>query len=196
MKLHYSKTFFKFLLVFSLFAGQFVSSQVTDDFTDGNFSSNPIWSGNTSNFSIETSNVYVSGGASTDGFYLASSASVGNNTLTTPSTEVSEWNFSLGTGDFSPSTTNYFGVILMSNVAISGNITSSSWNGYYLKIGNTSPDPIELWVKTGAGTGSKVGSFPSSPNFNSNALIAGLNIRVTRNSSGVFELYYSNRFYF
>lgn len=193
MKLLLPKTLAKFLLLTSLFLAQLGFAQ-TDDFTDGNFSASPVWSGNTSNFSIETSSPYVTGGASTDGFYLASSTSVGNITLTTPSTEVTEWKFSWGSGDFSPATSNYFGIILMSSAPITGNITGTSWSGYFLKIGNSSPDPIELWKKNGAGSGTKVGSFATSPDFDSHALQNGLNIRVTRNSSGKFELFYSTGF--
>lgn len=181
--------------VMFIFACQIGFSQITEDFTDGNFTANPAWSGNTSDFSIMTASPYVSGGASTDGSYLASGTTNGNVTLSISSTEVNEWKFSLGTGSFSPSTSNYFGVILMSDVAVTGSIASTSWNGYYLKIGATSPDPIELWKKTGTtGTGTKVGNFSSSPDFDSVALLAGLNIRVTRNSSGVFQLYYSTGF--
>ncbi|HLP64529.1 hypothetical protein, partial [Flavobacterium sp.] len=177
------------LLVSSLSFGQ-----VSDDFTDGNFTASPAWSGNTAAFTIQTATPYVASGAATDGSYLASDTTTGNVTLSTPSTEVNEWKFSIGTGSFSPSSTNYFGVVLMSNVAVTGSITATSWNGYYLKIGTTSPDPIELWVKNGAGTGTKVGDFPTSPDYNSTALLTGLNIRVTRSASGVFELFYSTGF--
>lgn len=164
----------------------------TDDFTDGNFTANPVWSGD-SGFSVITNSPVPSGNAATDGNYLASNSSQGNIALTTPSTEVSEWKFSLASPDFDPSSTNHFGVILMSNTAVTGNITSS-WTGYFLKLGtNGSSDKIELWKKTGSGTGTKVGDF-STATYANGALQNGLNIRITRSSSGVWQLYTSTGF--
>ena len=89
------------ILMMVLFVGNLSYGQV-DDFTDGNFTASPVWSGNTADFSIQTATPYIAGGATTDASYLASSTTVGNLSLTTPSTEVSEWKFSLGTGSFSP----------------------------------------------------------------------------------------------
>ena len=47
--------------------------------------------------------------------------------------------------------------------------------------------------KTGVGS-SKVGNFSAAGNFGGNALRNGLNLRVTRNASGEFTLYYSTGF--
>jgi len=161
-----------------------------DDFSDGNFTASPAWSGDTGSFAVLTDSTLPSGTAATDGFFLASNASVGNATLTTPSTETSEWRFSWGSPSFEPSGSNFFGVILMSSEAVTGDPTATaSWNGYYLKIGvNSSPDPVELWRRTGT-TSTKVGDFPTSPDFASAALTAGINVRVTRSAAGVFELF-------
>ena len=175
------------LLIFILGSGQ------TDDFNDGNFTANPVWSGNTTDFSVQTASPYLTGGAVTDGSYLASNANTGNVVLTTLSTEVNEWKFSFGSGDWNPSLTNYFGIILMSNN--SGIITTTGWTGYFLKIGSgatNDSDKIELWKKNGgSGAGTKVGDFPSSPIVGGGQLKNGLNVRVTRSPSGVFELFYS-----
>lgn len=166
----------------------------SDDFTDGNFTNNPIWSGDTNSFSIYTDSTLPNGSASTDGFFLGTNSNTGNSILTTPTTQTSEWKFSLGSGAFSPADTNYFGVILMSNNPISGSIISSTWSGYFLKIGaNGSVDYIELWKKSGSGNATKVGGF-NTPNYNSNALSEGVNLRITRSDSGVFSLYYSSGF--
>ena len=98
--------------VFLLLCSIGVSGQ-TDDFTDGNFTASPAWVGNTAAFTVQTATPYVTSGAATDGFYLASDITTGNATLSTASTEVNEWKFSLGTGSFSPASTNYFGVIYL-----------------------------------------------------------------------------------
>jgi hypothetical protein len=164
----------------------------TDDFTDGNFTANPTWSGD-SGFAVINNSTVPGGNAATDGNYLASNSSQGSIALTTPSTEVREWKFSLASPDFDPSSTNHFGVILMSNNAVTGNITSN-WVGYFLKLGtNGSSDKIELWKKTGSGTGTKVGDF-STAAYAAGALQNGLNIRITRSTSGVWQLYTSAGF--
>ncbi|MFD2916780.1 GEVED domain-containing protein [Psychroserpens luteus] len=188
MKKNYSLILMAFLCFVLSSYGQI------DDFNDGNFSANPVWSGDTSDFSALTNATIPSGSAATDGNFLGSDASSGSVALTTPSTEVSEWQFSLGSGSFSPSSGNAFGVVLMSNIAVTGNITGSSWNGYYLRIGtNGSGDRIELWRKNGNSFGLKVGDFPSSPSVSS-AIPNGLNIRITRSALGEFELFYSTGF--
>lgn len=175
-------------LKFNLF-----SQTVIDDFTDGNFTSNQVWTGSTSSFSIITDAILPNGNASTDGSYLASNASEGDVSLAFPSTEVSEWRFSLGSPDFNPSGSNYIGVVLMANAAFSGDLVNDNTNdfqGYYLRIGDSGTDSISLYRKTGSGE-TKIGDFSLSPSFTTGALRDGINIRVTRSSSGIWELFYS-----
>lgn len=176
------------------FVDVYTNSTNAEDFTDGNFTSNPTWVGNTSNFSILTAATLPSGSAGTDGSYLGSNASTGHSTLLMPSTEVSEWQFSLGSPNFSPSSTNFFGVLLMSSTNVSGDLPAASFNGYYLKIGvNGSTDYIELWRSDNA-IKTQIGNFSSAGNFNANALTNGLNLRITRSATGAFELFYSTGF--
>jgi len=185
------KYFFSFFLFILFWTSLSFSQTVVDDFTDGNFTSNQTWSGSTTEFSIITDATLPNGSASTDGSYLASNASQGDVSLAFASTEVSEWRFSLGSPDFNPSSSNYIGVVLMASATFSGEMVTNTFQGYYIRIGTSgSDDPISLYRKTGSGT-SKVGDFPSSPSFGTGALQNGLNIRITRNSSGVFELFYS-----
>lgn len=167
-----------------------------DDFTDGDFTNNPTWTGDVSSFAVITTSPVPSGAATTDGFYLASNTALGNVTLSMPSSEVTEWKFSWASPSFSPSASNYFGIILMSNVAVTGSITGTSWNGYFLQIGSAASndgDVIELWEKNGAGSGTKVGDF-TTPAYGGTALTNGINVRVTRSATGVFQLFYSTGF--
>jgi hypothetical protein len=174
--------------------GQFGGLPVTDDFTDGNHSSSPAWSGDTASFDVFTAGTLPGGSASTDGSYLGSTNSVGNAILTMASTEVSEWRFSLGSPDFDPSGANHFGVILMSDAAIQGEVTTNSFNGYYLRLGvNSSPDYLELWRSSGT-TKVKVGEYGAAGNFAVGALENGLDLRITRSASGVFELFHATGF--
>ena len=172
----------------------FIPSIIFEDFNDGDFTANPIWTGDTPSFSVITDATIPDGNANTDGFYLASNASAGDVSLAVESTENKEWRFSLATPDFDPSDSNYVGVVLLASQSFSGELISADFDGYYLKIGdNGGIDPIELWRKDGLSE-FEVGDFPASPNFDPEALQDGLNIRVTRNNTGEFELFYSTGF--
>ncbi|MCE9615641.1 MAG: autotransporter-associated beta strand repeat-containing protein [Lentisphaerae bacterium] len=167
-----------------------------EDFTDGDFSAYPAWSGNTADFEIISNANLPSGVAATDGAYLATKATAGDVTLTTPSTETSQWRFSLGSADWGAtdlSSLNNFGVLLMSDTAISGPVDATSWNGYYLRVGtNNSPDRVMLFRRTG-GSSTHIGDF-NTPNFEADALKNGLNVRVLRSALGEFTLYYQAGF--
>jgi predicted RNA-binding protein with TRAM domain len=160
-----------------------------EDFTDGDITSSPVWS-NTTNYAYETASSLTNGTAPTDGKYIGSSTTAGLTTSLISSSEVSEWNFSLGSTSQDFSSTNYFGVILMSSESVAN--ISASFNGYYLKCGVSSvTDMVELWKSTGA-TKTKLGDF--SITLGANGAAAGVNLKITRNSSGVFQAYYSTGF--
>lgn len=183
-------------LVIAMICGCFTFSQTKiDDFNDNEFISNQTWSGNTLGFSVITDEILPNANASTDGFYLGSKSSQTQVSIGFSCNEVSEWRFSLGSTNFNPSNLNYIGVVLMSSTAFSGDMLSNDFKGYYLRIGDSEGDAIELWRKTGLGK-VLIGEFPNSPNFSNGALQNGLNIRITRNSSGVFELFYREGFQF
>lgn len=165
-----------------------------EDFEDGDFSQNPSWFGDTGGFSVINDNPIPGGNVPAQGYYLASNANTGKISLATPSAEVSEWRFSLATPDFDPSATNYFGVVLMASAPFSGEMGTNDFEGYYLRIGvNGNSDKIELWRKTGLGATS-IGIFPNSPILGTGALKNGLVMRVTRDASGTFELFYEAGF--
>ena len=193
------KYFLNFLLLISFlsFNVNTNSQTVIDDFTDGNFTANQTWSGSTTEFSVITDATLPNGSATSDASYLASNASQGDVSLAFASNEVSEWRFSLGSPNFNPSGSNYIGVVLMASASFSGDLindnVTNNFQGYYIRIGDSGTDPISLYRKTGSGE-SKVGDFPNSPSFSTGALQDGLNIRITRSSAGVFELFYSTGF--
>jgi autotransporter-associated beta strand protein len=175
-------------------SSNFTGGGLSDDFTDGNFSSNLEWSGDTSSFMIITDLTLPGGNASTDGSFLGVDGTNAYSALSTPCEEVNEWNFSLGSTDYAPSSANYFGVVLMASAPFTGDIATNNFQGYYLRIGvDGTTDYIELWRKTGVGN-DKVGDYSAVGNFGSGALRNGLNIRITRNASGEFTLYHSAGF--
>ncbi|MBN2778282.1 MAG: lamin tail domain-containing protein [Bacteroidales bacterium] len=113
--------------------------QINDDFLDGDFTANPEWTGNTSEFIVNGSNELQLNGNSTEG---------GTSYLSTVSQSFydAEWEFLVKFG-FNPSSTNYCNVYLSSDQA---NMTNASM-GYFVKIGNTA-DEVSLYRRDASGS--------------------------------------------
>lgn len=120
-----------FLFIILPFIGM---AQVTDDFSDGNFTENPSWSGTDSCFFVNNS------------FQLQSTATVAGTaylSLTVASSDEMEWRFWLRE-NFSPSSNNYAEVWLSADQP---DLRQAS-QGYFLRFGaKGSDDAIELYRK-------------------------------------------------
>ena len=123
-----------FLLLF-LCVGRLITAQVNDNFTDGDFTSNPAWTGETSKFIVNGSNqLQLFAPAVTDDAYLSTESSAIEN---------ASWEFFVRL-NFNPSSTNYARVYLVSdNENLKGAL-----NGYFVYIGGTA-DKISLFKQTG-----------------------------------------------
>jgi len=149
------------------------TAQVVDDFSDGDFTTNPTWSGDVSKFVINTGNTLQSNGSqvATDTLILT----VPNNMI-----DSAEWQFYMKL-DFNPTATgNYVKVYLVSdNADLSGSL-----NGYYLRIGETgSSDTLELFRQTGT-TETKI--LTGSTAFGATTEVS---IKVTRDNAGNWSLF-------
>ncbi len=125
-----------FFLVFLITIPSLVYGQFVENFTDGNFSENPQWIGDTDNFMVNSVlqlqlNDADAVGTSTSLLY-AEAATSGETT----------WEFFVKL-DFSPSASNHAKVYLSSNKST----LDGSLNGYFVKIGGISgnEDAIELF---------------------------------------------------
>jgi hypothetical protein len=109
-------------------------SQWNDNFEDGDFVSNPSWTGNTADFKIEN---YV--------LKLSAPAVGGAAYLSTPSENINDatWQFSVML-DFNPSSSNYTKIYLVSN----SDIFNDDLKGYFIKIGGSS-DEVSLFRQDG-----------------------------------------------
>jgi hypothetical protein len=124
-------------------------AQVTDNFTDGDFSSNPTWTGMDTCFVINEA-LQLQLNASAGGMAYLSLPIVAEQTK--------EWRFWIREA-FSPSGNNYTDVYLSSNVAELLNATQ----GYFLRFGESgSNDAIELFRKDGSEEVSICKGEPSS----------------------------------
>ena len=120
------------LLPFSLFA------QVTDDFSDGDFTHNPTWSGTTESYIVNTNQQLQLNAEGEGTAYLS---------LPFMETESMEWHFWIREA-FAPSGNNYSDVWLSADNADLSQVTQ----GYFLRFGEGgSHDAIELFRKDADG---------------------------------------------
>ena len=111
------------------------AAQFSDDFSDGNFTSNPIWAGDNANFEVDANGfLHLNAPAVADESFL-SVASVAIDTAS--------WEFSVRL-EFNPSSSNRARVYLVS----SDSNLKGPLNGYYVLIGNTE-DEISLYSQSG-----------------------------------------------
>ena len=172
--MHYLiKQLFTLTLILSSLCGY---SQLQDDFADGNFTSNPVWSGSSSEFTINSIFQLQSNGDTT-------SASNREIYLSTPSTSIdnTQWEFFVDP-KVSTSSNNRMDVYLTSSDAIvNGNNT-----GYFVRIGGT-PDEVALFRKDGLavetylinGTTGVINSSSTNPT----------KVKVTRDGAGNWSLF-------
>ncbi len=161
----------KFLFGFFLFIEGVCAAQVTDNFSDGDFTSNPSWSGDMSKFMVNTGLQLQLNSTGADSSYL----SVPN----TMNLDSCEWNFWLRL-DFSPSSNNNARLYLVSDQQNLKN----SLNGYYLQFGEAlSNDQVELFRQSGSTSTSVCrGITLIESSF-------AIRVKVTRNSSAAWQLY-------
>ncbi len=146
-------------------------SQITDGFTDGDFSYAPSWSGNDTDFIVNSSRQLQLNSSGTSASYLSLSN-------TQPLNDC-EWNFWIKL-NFSPSSGNFARVFLVSDSSsLSGNV-----NGYYLQFGETGTgDQVELFRKSGS---SSVSVCRGTTNI-ANAF--AIRVKVTRDNTGLWKLF-------
>jgi hypothetical protein len=152
-------------------AGGEAQAQIIDNFSDGNFTSYPAWSGNDTDFTVNTSKQLQLNSSGTSISYLKIS--------NTQSLKSCEWNFWVRL-NFSPSSGNYARVYLCSDQPD----LSSGLNGYYLQFGESlSNDQVELFRQSGTSSASVC---------RGTTLIASafsIRVKVTRDSAGLWQLF-------
>lgn len=116
---------------------------MVDSFQDGEFISNPVWSGQTDNFQITDGQLNTNGSGS-DEIYLSTPSVIIDNT---------SWEFYLKINGSSPSGSNRMRIYLASDRSdLEGAV-----DGYYIQIGQTGDDFISLYRSDG-GSGTLLAS--------------------------------------
>lgn len=165
------KRFLSLFLGCLLFAP--LSAQVNDDFSDGDFTSSPSWSGDGTEFMVNASQQLQLNNTVAGASYLSTGSP-------TASLDNIQWNFYIKQA-FAPSGSNYGRVYLASDQA---NL-EGALNGYYLQFGEAgSLDAVELFRQTGLTS--------TSVCRGTNAEIAAsfaIGVKVTRDASGNWSLF-------
>ena len=157
-------------LLFFIFVSLTGYSQFTDDFSDGDYTSSPTWTGDDTSFTINGSNeLWLNSYPVTDEAYLS-----------TPSTAIynATWEFYLRM-DFNPSSSNKAYVYLTSNQSD----LYQNLNGYYVMIGNTA-DEVSLYEQSGGSSTKIIDGVDGLVNTSS----VEIKVQVTRDANGNWEL--------
>ena len=158
------------LFLFFLFPG-LAYSQLSDDFSDGDFTSNPVWIGDTSEFGVTSANqLRLNAPALTEESHLA---------LPLNLSTISEWEFYVNLG-FNPSGSNLLDFHLMSD---SANLESDH-NGYFMRVGGTG-DEVSLFRKTGAASTKIIDGIDDRVNL----VPVSIWVKVLRFNNGDWKVY-------
>jgi hypothetical protein len=163
----------RLLLITFIIWNTSINAQVSENFSDGNFSDSPTWVGNTADFIVNSSKQLQSTASVAGTSYLST-----NHQLT--SIDSKEWRFWLKMA-FSPSTNNYSKIYL----SATNSDLSINPDGFYLQFGESgSADAIHL-CKQQNGVSTVICSGLSGQIASSFAI----SVRVIRDISGNWKLY-------
>ena len=133
------------LIVYLLGVFTTVHAQLSDNFSDGDFSNNPVWGGGTLDFIVNAASELQSNNTTPNNtFYLSTP-----NTLAT----AAQWEMDVRLA-FSTSSANYVDIYL---TASAEDLTNTATSGYFVRIGNTT-DEISLYLKDASGFSAKIKS--------------------------------------
>jgi hypothetical protein len=161
-----------FLPVFFLLLSVVSQGQISDDFSDGDFTANPAWSGEQTKFEVNASQQ----------LHLNAPAVADTAVLSTPNTLLNDvvWEFFFIL-DFAPSNSNNLKVYLAADQPD----FKKPLNGYFLKMGEDgSDDDIDLYRQEGTTETLVIDGIDGNVAASTNAV----SIRVMRDASGHWEL--------
>lgn len=158
------------LFLFLLFSSSALTAQVLDDFNDADLTNNPVWVGDTAEWTVVNGQLRSNSNTPSHGFYLSTASTTANN---------AQWELYVNL-KFQTSSANYTDIYLTSNEA---NLKSPTNSGYFVRIGNTS-DEISLYKQV-SGNDTKIIDGVDATVNSSNISIY---IKVTRDSANLWTL--------
>ena len=166
------KKFFIYFFLCFIFIPNAIA-QFTDNFTDGNFTTNPAWAGGSTDFTVNAALQLQSNNLTASSNFYLSTASTKASTA--------QWDF-YSAFTFNTSGTNYTDVYLTASAA---DLTLTTTTGYFVRIGNTD-DEISLYRKdAGVAAVKIIDGANGSTNTSNNVM----KIRVIRNSANQWTLF-------
>jgi len=160
----------KTLLIFIIFLPAYLFAQVSESFSDGNFTENPAWTGITTNFIVNSSLELQSSATSASVSYLFTPSEAIDNAV---------WQCRIRV-TYTTSASNYAAVYIVSDKA---DVTSGC-NGYYVQVGGTN-DEVSLFQQKGTTKTKIIDGVDKRTDGNPVDIV----IKVTRDVSGNFTLY-------
>ena len=158
-------------LLILVFAFSKSSAQLIENFSDGDFTNNPTWSGNTTDFLVNSSLQLQSNNTVVGSSYYLSTTS----TLAT----VAQWEMYINLG-FNTSSVNYVDVYL---TASNGDLMNGGTTGYFVRLGGTN-DEICLYRNDGGGTVKLIDGVDDVLNSSNNTI----KLKVVRNALDQWNL--------
>ncbi len=155
----------------------YLNAQVSENFSDGDFTEAPIWLGTTANFQVtEAAQLRLNAPAEASTSYLSTFSDLMNGTT---------WECWVKMG-FNPSANNYSKIYLCSSES---NLTGTL-NGYYIKLGGDNSggdndDKISLYKQTGTTSVKLINGITKRIDLSS----VDVFIRVTRDEQGKWKLF-------
>jgi len=155
----------------ALLSSSIAVAQISDDFTDGNFTENPIWYGMQSHFEVDTlSRLHLNAPSETSASHLCLKSQILEN---------ASWEMSLKM-DFNPSSSNYVDWYIMAN----DSLLESSTDGYFIRIGDTE-DEVSLYRKKNGEITKIINGLDNRVDLNP----VEIKLKVERSTGGCFSLW-------
>jgi hypothetical protein len=155
----------------SIIAGS-AGAQLIENFSDGDFTANPAWAGNTADWAVNTDGQLQSNNTVANASFYLSTAST--------KATVAQWDLWVRLA-FNPSSTNLADVYL---AASQSNLALTNTAGYFVRLGDTQ-DEISLYRKDASGATVKLIDGADGTLNTSNNLVR---IRVVRNAANQWTL--------
>lgn len=165
------RSFIVFLFVINIYPS-IVCGQIYEDFSDGDFSDNPSWTGSESLFIVENEVLRSNSPGQADYYLSTANAEIDD----------TEWSFDINL-DFSTSGVNYVDVYLVADNSDLGQVQ----NGYFLRLGDTD-DEISLY-KTVAGAVTQL--IDGEDGIVGSSVTNSFSIKVQRTATGEFSIAYA-----
>jgi len=187
----YMKRFFFFFLFLPLI----VNAQITDSFSDGDFTNNPQWYGNIDKFEIinppTSGDGSLNTSANNDGSVLRSKPSMGDAILLTNSNQAyGEWRFSIADCyGWAVSSTNDYKIILMTDDSLSSKLLDGThnFNGYFLQFDGGASDKFILYKQTGTTSTEIINTgYPATDDATT---AEGKTFKIIRTPTGDWSIY-------